>query len=115
MLVHHTPAEVLCHGLELFGFKPERLSEKSQNKRFREQYGCSPVTVAELWKQVELAEDGGELKHLFWTLHFFKAYPLESSMRTLYNACPEIIRKWIRLFTFGIASLKDQHVSIVFL
>ena len=77
MQFHFVPSVILSRGLELFHIVPDRLNDVNKNKRFREKYGCAPIVVSILWDEVEVVEAGADLRHLFWTLHFYNVYPLK--------------------------------------
>ena len=108
---HYVPEDILREGLELFGLVPARLKEEPRIRRFREKYGCSPEVVAALWDDVDVEDNGASLKHLFWTLHFYKGYPTEADMRSTFRVDPGTSRRWIRCFTKGLHNL--CHLKIV--
>ena len=111
MKFHFDPVAVLGRGLAMFDIDHDKLNDANKHRRFREKYGCGPRVVATLWAEVDVEEQGADLKHLFWTLHFFKVYPVESEMRTAYHSHPTTIRLWIRRFTGAIAALAPARVS----
>ena len=112
MHLHFDPETVLREGLELFGFKPDRLQEESKNRRFHEKYCAGPNVVAALWKDIGVDINGASLKHLFWTLHYYKSYPKEGDVRNLFSADPGTVRRWVRTFTTGLEALASQKIVL---
>lgn len=112
MLVHFNPAAVLHQGLELFGFLPSKLSPAMQSKRFHEHFLASPAAVAAMWNDLAVETNGADLRHLFWTLHFYVSYPYEKDMRSIFGVDPATARKWIRLFTAGLQALYPLKVHL---
>ena len=109
MLVHFDVVTVLRQGLELFGFDPDTLGQTFMKDCFREFHGCHSSVVVELWDEMNVPD--AQLKHLFWTLCFFKQCPRECQMRVTFEADPTTICTWLRRVAAGIFTLENDHVS----
>ena len=64
-----------------------------------------------LWNQVQVDHQGANIKHLLWTLHFYKAYQSDIVMQSVFESTQQTIEHWIRTFTGAIAELKSVYVS----
>jgi hypothetical protein len=59
----------------------------------------------------------GEIKHLLWTLHFFKAYPRQATVCSMVGGStgafdPKTLRKYMWPFICAVADLEPAVVSI---
>jgi len=114
MHTHYNPAVVLREGLELFGFVPDLLQHGSKTLHFEDLFGADPTLVSKIWDDIELREanDGASLKHLFWTLHYFKNYPNKANMLTYLGDDFDTMRHWICRFTEGLAALSAKKIAL---
>ncbi len=59
----------------------------------------------------------GEIKHLFWTLHFLKAYPRQSAVCSMVGGStgaidPKTFWKYMWPFIYSVANLETVVVSL---
>ena len=115
-----TEADIMAKARFFFGRDPyKERAPKSEDRKFRALFGCSPAVVLALWELLEssdLVPAGGRLLHLLWALLFVKVYPTEETLVTLCghpggNPERKTLRKWILLFMEAISYLTDQVVS----
>lgn len=88
-------------------------STGSEDRDFRESYGCCPQVALNLWSlltTLDYVPVGGRLEHLLWMLNFLKAY---GKTRANCTACggvdPETHRIWVWSFVRAVALL-EPHV-----
>ena len=81
-------------GLVIFG-RRGNITSTIFARRFRSQFGISPVICARIWNSLgEVKPNGFEPKHLLWGLLFLKVYSTESVHATIVNTCERTFRKW---------------------
>lgn len=103
----------LMKGLGIAGYTSERLAMRTQLRRFREMFGCSPTVVRHLWNDLRLLL-AGDVKddYLFWALCFLKRYPTEGDLAGRLKKDPSTIRKWVWTVIFGIQDLRAKKVNV---
>ena len=122
-----SPADVLLKGLDFIDAKYDRWSEKTRAAFFQQQYGSSPLDIADIWYDLVFAGDtylSAELQitnveknnkgfKMYMMTHFFLwAYPKNSTMlATTFKVCERMSRgvyiwKWIK----RIAALKGKKI-----
>ena len=91
-------------------------SLKTQERDFREDFGCHWETCSELWYLLEAdLPKGTDHKHLLWGLFFAKNYTTESVSKKLVASCPKTLRKWCWIVLQHIADLHGRVVSFLLL
>ena len=89
----------------------------SEDRRFRETFGCGSTVVLNLWNMLQtehLVPVKGTLEHLLRALMFMKVYPTENILATLSGTVdPKTNRMWNWLFISAIADLEAELVSIL--
>ena len=101
----------LAIGLSIAGFGPERLSRRTQEKHFKEMYGCLPVVVQHIWYDLKgKIPEKAKIDHLFWALFFLKRYPTSGEMAGRLKKDPVTLRKWIWSIIFGLQELKAEKI-----
>jgi hypothetical protein len=92
-------------------------SINTEERRFREMFGCSPQVVLELWTMLiskSIIESTSEVRHLLWALLFLKIYAKETTTSRLVGGVDEkTYRKWVWIFVCAIADLEGDIVSAV--
>ena len=96
-------------------------SDAVEQRGFRDFFGTSVEIVCMLWhllSENELVPEKGQLKHLLWTLYFFKVYPKQGPGCAALGGSggaidPKTLRKWVWPFSEAIADLHAEVVSIV--
>jgi hypothetical protein len=96
-------------------------SVATEERRFREFFGCSPTVAANAWNMIELKGEewtgiqqhfGREVKHMLWALMFLKTYAKESTLSTLAGGVDEkTLRKWSQIYVEALAMLEPYLVS----
>ena len=90
-------------------------SDKSEDRDFREHFGCGVTVVHTVWMMMEsrdLIPNDGMIHHLLWTLMFLKSYAKEKIICTLVGIRdPKTLRKWVWMFIDRIAELESSVVS----
>ena len=90
-------------------------STGSEDRDFREYFGCSILVALVIWKMIcdlQFQPAGGNHYHLLWALCYLKQYPKTRAMSSICNrADPTTWRKWVWLFIPAIAALEDYVVS----
>jgi len=79
------------------------LSEATEMRIFRELFGTRLLVVENLWfllVKLSLHPEGGLPKHLFWVLHFMKAYTLQAQGCAAVGGSggavdPKTYQKWV--------------------
>ena len=89
---------------------------KSQERDFREDFGCHWDTCADIWNLLHHPTDsidvaGKKPKHLLWALFFAKNYATESVNKKMVCTSPKTLRKWAWIFLQHIADLHSEVVS----
>lgn len=86
----------------------------SEDRDFREFFGCSLLVACNLWQLLldcSLLPDGVYIYHLLWSLMFLKVYSKERIMCTLAGVDKKTFRKWIWIFINAIVNLSPDIVS----
>ncbi len=94
------------------------LSAKSatmtEDRRFREMFGCGPFVALALWTLIskEAMLPGSSITHMMWALMFLKQYPKEAPLRSMGGGNDEkTMRKWKWKMISAIADLEPFVVS----
>ena len=95
------------------------LSKATEMRIFRELFGTRLLVVENLWfllDELSLHPEGGLPKHLFWALHFMKAYPLQAQGCAAVGGSggavdPKTYRKWVWAYIEAISDLELEVVS----
>lgn len=87
----------------------------TEDRAFREHFGCSPMVIPSLWNMLQINEllptKDHELKHLLWALYFMKVYPKDGPLSTALSADPKTIRRYVWPMIEAIAELELLVVS----
>jgi hypothetical protein len=90
-------------------------SSHTEDRRFRELFGCSPLVVLEVWNLISsnlTIEGSPEVEHLLWALIFLKLYSKECTTSRLVGGVDEkTYQKWVWVFVSAIADLEVDVVS----
>ena len=101
----------LAIGLNIAGFKPQKLSMRTQERRFKEMFGCRPVVSRLIWIDLRgKVQSGVKIEHIFWTLFFLKKYPTEGDMAARLKKDPGTIRKWVWAIIYGLQELRAEKI-----
>ena len=115
-----TEDEILSSGLEFVHFpirRQEKVKRDRNIKRFRGNYGVSPLTVSQLIRDLQTKLDTGvqiknfKIKYLFLSLHWLKAYPRYVQLEGAWDICPEVIGKYTKEYAKSIQHLKKYKVK----
>ena len=115
-----TPNAVNAIALDIQNRLRRRTRSNDMERRgFREFFGTSVEIVCMLWHLLvehNLLPEGGKLKHLLWTLYFFKVYPKQGPGCAALGGSggaidPKTLRKWVWPFSDAIADLHAHVVS----
>lgn len=94
-------------------------SNLTEDRRFREMFGCSAKVVLILWNMIDSNVDikgSPEIAHLLWALMFLKIYSKESITSRLAGGVDEkTYRKWVWIFVGAIADLEADVVCIFYI
>lgn len=91
---------------------------ETDDRKFREFFGCGPLVAAKLWTGITTIElstiidDGGTIQHMLWALFLMKKYNSEAVMARICGADAKTIRKWVWPFIGAIADLDGTVVSM---
>ena len=107
---------IMEHAREIWGRdKNIGRSSRTEDRDFREMFGCGPQVVFNLWQLMSFHQTlpiSGQLNHLLWTLMFLKIYGKEATLCTLAGAVDKkTFRKWIWGFLIAIGDLEEYVVS----
>ena len=94
-------------------------SNKSEDHRFRSNFGCSVEVAVEVWNALvhdAILPDQGQSLHLLWALYFMKRYPTKETACTATGGHtgaidPKTHQKYIWPFLEAIANLEPYVVS----
>ena len=101
----------LSIGLHVAGFRIQQLSRRTQTRRFKDMYGCSPVVVKHVWDDLKSkVSNKAKIEHLFWALFFLKRYPTEGEMAGRLGKDPATLRSWIWTIIYGLQELKADKI-----
>lgn len=95
------------------------LADKSEDKLFREFFGCSALVALYTWsllEQYDFITPDGQIQHLLWTLFFMKQYPTEGLACAALGGSkgkidPKTYRKWVHPFMSALSDLEPCVVS----
>lgn len=94
--------------------KKDSGSSLTEDRRFREMFGCSANVVLQLWNMTISYVDikgSPEIAHLLWALMFLKIYSKETITSRLVGGVDEkTYRKWVWIFVTAIADLEADVV-----
>jgi hypothetical protein len=94
--------------------KIHSFASREEDTAFRALFGCSPVVVVALWKQLsnaDLIPDQGTMTHLLWKLMHCKQFGKWATMKKLANCVdPKTLRKWINQFLYNVEILEYDVV-----
>ena len=102
----------LAVGLHVAGFKSQRLSKRTQIRRFKSMCGTCPTVVQQLWTQLQASQVGFKLKLdcVFWALFFLRKHPRQDELQSRLNKDPVTLRKWIWTVVCGLQDLKAECI-----
>lgn len=104
--------QILAVGLHIAGFGPKKLSRRTQERRFKEAYGCLPIVVGYIWRDIHaIMPEKTKLDYLFWALFFLKKYPTEGDMASRFQKDPDTVRKWVWSIIFCLQELKALKIK----
>jgi len=81
---------------------------------FGEHFGVSPWVTACVWNkllELQLVPNRAQVKHLLWTLLFFKVYATEQVLSSICECNAETYRIWVRRMLDALGQLKRKVVS----
>ena len=110
--------KVLHFAREIWRRDPAKVRSKlSEDRRFREFFGCSAVVAISVWRRLEMGSqvpDGCTLKHLLWSLVFMKVYPKQQVMCTLVNVFdPKTFKSRVWGMIEAVSNLETEVVSVL--
>lgn len=82
-----------------------------KSKEFRRQFiayfGTSSLICTALWTLIKAAlPNGYHMKHLLWTLMWYKLYSTEDVLASIAKTTRKTFRKWVKIITLEIGELK---------
>ena len=92
--------------------KKESTSKVTEDRHFREMFGCSAKVVLQIWNMINADIKGSpKIDHLLWSLMFLKLYSKETVTSRLAGGVDEkTYRKWVWIFVTAIADLEVDVV-----
>lgn len=84
-------------------------------RRFKSNFGITPLVCAVTWNQFHEVPTGAQPVHFLWSLLLLKTYGTESHLRSILNVDEKTLRKWVKIFVRLIADLKVVSLSFIFL
>jgi hypothetical protein len=95
-------------------------SAGTEERHFREYFGMGLSVISKLWIMMAdhtVIPPEGEIKHLFWTLYFLKAYPWQSAVCSMVGGStgaidPKTFWKYMWPFIHSIADLGTVVTSL---
>jgi hypothetical protein len=88
---------------------------ETEDRRFRELFGCGPLVALALWVRIvenELAPPKGIIRHMLWALLFLKTYATETILCQMVGVKDKkTFRKWSWKFVEAISMLEPIVVS----
>jgi hypothetical protein len=118
-----TPEDFVLIGKDIQNKSGRSIGSAAEEERaFREFFGTTAPVVTALWKLLTehtLIPEEGTIKHLLWTLHFFRAYPKQAVACSTVGGSggaidPKTLRNHIWPFIEAIAFLIPDVVSFLF-
>jgi hypothetical protein len=86
-----------------------RLSNRTNERRFRSMFGVPIEVVPALWLSCcedERGVQGGKPRHLLWALLFLKLYSCEHVSAAMCRCDEKTYRKWAWIYVDKLADLK---------
>jgi hypothetical protein len=102
----------LLQGRLILGHR-SNISFTVEDRRFRGNFGTTPVICAILWGKIspnEIMPKGVKCCHLLWALMFLKLYVSEHVLCSMAKCDEKTFRKWTWLFTSALADLVPECV-----
>ena len=96
------------------GFSARSL--QSENRDFREYFGCSSQVVADLWTILvknDVVPINGSINKLLWTLFFLKKYTTEAVLVNTIKVDRKLFRDTIWSFIEMIPLIQSEVVRII--
>ena len=114
----YTNAELLQCGLEVIGHHVVG-SDDENHQNFKAAYGVNTTACAVLWRALWdsvnpeiIVGPASNLFHLFWALHFLRAYPLERNMAAYFRVSRRTLTKWTKVWVHNISLLKAEKIVL---
>lgn len=105
---------VLDKAREIMRRKSTRLASATEDRQFREFFGCGPAVTVKLWSLLMLHAmvPGSNVPHMLWALMFMKMYSKETTLCALAGGIDaKTLREWTWPLISAIASLAPYVVS----
>lgn len=109
-------AFMMEHGLRVIGHRMMQ-SMRENLANFKCAYGASPACVVAIWNDMLQSDDiiiqldrNAKVDHLFWTLHFLKAYPKGRNMSAALRASQKTIMVYVKRYIEKISNLMNTKV-----
>lgn len=86
----------------------------TEDRKFREFFGCGPLVAVELWNALvttELLPDNGTTQHMLWALMMLKIYAKEHVLAKLAGVDPKTFRLWA--WTRFVPAIADLEPYVV--
>lgn len=81
-------------------------SAKVALRRFKSFFGITPIVCSIIWQKIkDEVPEGGEPKHLLWSLMFLKQYTDEHTRRSIVGADEKTMRKWTWIFVEMLSNM----------
>lgn len=81
-------------------------SEYVALRRFKAFFGVTPHVCSLLWDKIKNdVPNGGDPKHMLWSLSFLKQNAVEHYRRSIFHADEKTIRKWTWVFVELLSNL----------
>jgi len=112
----HSVESLLREGLLLCGFTERRLDKVKAERnegRFRGNFGVSSLAISKV--VADLLEENTipkfNLRYLFLTLFWLKAYPTYTQLEGPWSLAPETIAPKLKEYTYAIQQLKERKIK----
>jgi hypothetical protein len=105
---------VLDKAREMMNRDNRQVSTATEDRRFRELFGCGPIVALTLWNliMVETMVPGSTVVHMLWALMLMKTYAKETTLCSLAGGVDEkTFRDWSWPLVRAIADLEPLIVS----
>ena len=117
-----TAKEIQLVGLRLVNYTFERIYRaklaKTNQKRFKDHFGCSANVCAEMFADLQTTDTPGarldvnkiDINCFLMALHFLRCYPTETQREAIFNLSPKTIRQWSWYYLEKIQALKTEKI-----
>lgn len=107
--------DFIALGFEIRGFKKHiSMSDENRQAKFRCLFGTSASVIALIWADLSaegLINNSCKPAHMLLTYRWLKSYESEEELETEFGFCVNTIKKWCKLLTTQIASLRKTKID----